>query len=220
MLNNIIHKALIDHNFTTEEHKTEHTTFYKRESGASIRFAILHKLDKLISPTELNAIINKSAPNSFTEHPSFRKNCDLICVHRLKRLAEFKNNEEQIFALEEDPHFFKKYILYYSDTEESAINNFSYDDIKETISNKNLFSDYKNDPLVASKYSVAAKIFIKLPFLELPFTREKLVSLPLQAQKAVREKDLADVYAIIKKYTENDEENLIKELIENELENS
>lgn len=219
MINKIIDEALIAHEFTIE-HVTDFTRFYKRRSGSAIRFAILHRLDELSSPTELNASINKSAPDSFLSDPSFKKNCDLICIHHLNKLAEFKNQEEQIFAIEEDPHFFKKYILYYSDTEEAAIQDYSYADIVRTISDKNQFSNYKNDPLAATQYSVAAKIFIKFPFLELPFTRGELVSLRLQAGEAVTQEGLDKTYATIQKLTANNVDELIKELIDNELENS
>jgi len=41
-------------------------------------------------------------PASFLNHPTFKKNCDLICIHHLNKLAEFKNHEEQIFAIEEE----------------------------------------------------------------------------------------------------------------------
>jgi hypothetical protein len=219
MINKIIDEALIAHEFTIE-HETELTRFYKRESGSAIRFAILHKLDELSSPTELNAAINKTVPDFFLGHPSFKKNCDLICIHHLNKLADFKNQEEQIFAIEEDPHFFKKYILYYSDAEDTAIQEYSYDDLVRTISDKNQFSKYKNDPLAATQYSVAAKIFIKLPFLELPFTKGELVSLRLQAGEAVAEEGLDATYATIQKVTTNNADELIKELIANELENS
>lgn len=219
MINKIIDEALIAHKFTIE-HASELTRFYKRESDSAIRFAILHKLDKLSSPAELNAAINQSAPDSFLSHPSFKKNCDLICIHHLNKLAEFKNHEEQIFAIEEDPHFFKKYILYYSDTEEAAIQDYSFDKLVTTISDKNQFSSYKDDPQAATQYSVAAKIFIKLPFLELPFTKGDLVSLRLQAGEAVTEECLDDTYEIIQKFTSNNIDELVKELIANELENS
>ncbi|WP_444677960.1 ABC-three component system middle component 1 [Halomonas sp. E19] len=219
MINKIIDEALIAHKFT-KEHETELTSFYKRESGSAIRFAILHKLDELTSPAELNAAINQSAPDSFHSHPAFKKNCDLICIHHLNKLAEFKEHEEQIFAIEEDPHFFKKYILYYSDTEEAAIQGYSFDKLVTTITDKSLFSNYKDDPLAATQYSVAAKIFIKLPFLELPFAKGELVSLRLQAGEAVTEEDLDETYAIIQKCTTNNIDELIKELIANELENN
>jgi hypothetical protein len=219
MINKIIDEALIAHKFTIE-HASDLTRFYKRESGSAIRFAILHKLDELSTPAELNAVINQSAPDSFLSHPTFKKNCDLICIHHLNKLAEFKNHEEQIFAIEEDPHFFKKYILYYSDTEVAAIQDYSFDKLVTTISDKSQFSNYKDDPLTATQYSVAAKIFIKLPFLELPFTKGDLVSLRLQAGEAVTEEDLDETYEIIQKFTSNNIDELVKELINNELENS
>ncbi|HBO8980230.1 TPA: hypothetical protein L5D12_002759 [Pseudomonas aeruginosa] len=219
MINKIIDEALIAHDFN-KEHGNDLTSFYIRESGSAIRFAILHKLDELSAPSELNAVINHAAPAAFLEHPAFRKNCDLICIHHLNKLAEFKNHEEKIFSIEEDPHFFKKYILYYSDTEDIAIQNYSYADLVETISDKSQFSSYKNDPLEATQYSVAAKIFIKLPFLELPFNRRELVSLRLQAGEAVAEEGLDATYAAIQRLTANNMDELLKELIDNELENN
>lgn len=219
MINRIIDEALIAHEFK-KEHQVDLTRFYVRETNLAIRFVILHKLDELHTPAELNAAINQSAPESFLNHPAFKKNCDLICVHQVNKLAEFKDNEEQIFAIEEDPHFFKKYILYYSDAEASAIQEYSFDKLVATISDKSQFSNYKSNPLAATQYSVAAKIFIKLPFLELPFTRGELVSLRLQAAEAVAEAELDATYKIAQKLTANNVDELIKELIKNELENN
>ncbi|MBF5040333.1 hypothetical protein INP77_12605 [Methylophilus sp. 13] len=219
MINKIIDEALIAHGFK-KENVNEVTSFYIRESGSEIRFAILHQLSTLLTPAELNTAINKSAPSAFLGHPAFKKNCDLICIHRLNKLAEFKNYEEQIFAIEEDPHFFKKYILYYSDTEEEAIKTYTYDDLKATISDKSQFNSYKNDPLAATQYSVAAKIYIKLPFLELPFKRSDLVSLRLQANEAVAEAGLDTTYSTIQRLTPKNIDELMKELIGNELENN
>jgi hypothetical protein len=219
MINKIIDEALIAHKFTIE-HASDLTRFYKREFGSAIRFAILHKLNELSTPADLNAAINQLAPDSFRSHPTFKKNCDLICIYQLNKLAEFKSHEEQIFAIEEDPHFFKKYILYYSDTEVAAIKDYSFDKLVTTISDKNQFSNYKDDPLAATQFSVAAKIFIKLPFLELPFTKGDLVPLRLQAGEAVTEEGLDDTYEIIQKITPNNIDELVRELIANELENS
>lgn|SRR3990167_5819694 len=218
MITKLIDEALIAHGFS-KEHETDATGFYIRESGSAIRFAVLHKLDQLPTPSALNATINQSAPESFTNNPTFKKNCDLICIHHLNKLAEFKDHEEQIFAIEEDPHFFKKYVLYYSDTEQSAIKDYSFEKLKVAIADKKHFSDYKNDPLAATQYSVAAKIFIKLPFLELPFNRGELVSLRLQAAEAVAQAELDSTYKIIQKLSASNADELIKEMIDDELAN-
>lgn len=218
MITRLIDEALIANQFIkTLENDT--TRFYIREMGTAIRFAILHKLDELAIPAELNAVIIESVPEVFANNPSFKKNCDLICTHHLKQLSEFKSHEEQIFAIEEDPHFFKKYVLYYSDAEDKALQGQSYEKLKETIADKELFNEYKKQPLTAMQYSVAAKIFIKLPFLELPFKKRDLVPLRLQAEGAVSEAGLTKTYESIQKLSNTNVDDLIKEMISDELAN-
>ena len=170
-------------------------------------------------PNSTQQSINQSAPESFTSNPTFKKNCDLICIYHLNKLAEFKDHEEQVFAIEEDPHFFKKYVLYYSDAEENAIKGFSFEKLKTTTADKKQFLDYKTDPLKATQYSFAAKIFIKLPFLELPFNKGELVSLRLQAAEAVAQADLSSTYELVQKFNNKNADDMVKEMITNELAN-
>lgn len=218
MIIKLVDEALIAHQFI-KELETEQTHFYKREVGSAIRFVILHKLDTLCTPKELHALINQLAPKSFTSDPSFKKNSDLICVHHFPQLSEFKNYEEKIFALEEDPHYYKKYVLYYSDAEEIALSGQSYETLRAIIADKELFNAYKDKPLTATHYSVAAKLFIKLPFLELPFNKRELVPLRLQAEEAVSEVGLLKMYENIQKLRDSNVDDLIKEMICDELEN-
>ncbi|EMB9091094.1 hypothetical protein KLH67_14660 [Klebsiella michiganensis] len=172
-----------------------------------------------MKPGDLNATINQSAPVAFTADPAFKKNCDLICIHHLDKLAEFKNSEEQIFEIEEDPHFYKKYVLYYSDTEVEAIKGLNFAKLNELISDKKQFDAYKKEPTSATKYSAAAKIFIKLPFLALNINKVELVPLRLQIEEAVAEVDLTKTYETVQKYDQLNAEDLIKELISDELAN-
>ncbi|MET4163111.1 hypothetical protein ABIE61_002974 [Marinobacterium sp. MBR-111] len=218
MIKQLIDEALIAHDFVCIK-KLETTSFYIRESGSAIRFAVLHNLDALSDPAELNNRINHLAPEEFRRNPSFKKNCDLICIHRLDVLAEFKDHEEEIFAIEEDPHFYKKYVLYYSIAEESALTDFTYEKLVSVIADKKEFLEYKENPLVATQYSFAAKIFIKLPFLELPSHHGNLVSLRLQAAESVAEAGLNDTYSTIQKVTDINADEIIKEMIRNEMEN-
>ena len=218
MIIKLINEALIAQQFV-EVLETDTTRFYIREMGTAIRFAILHKLNELTTPTELNATITRLIPEEFSNNPSFKKNCDLIFIYHLDKLAEFKSHEEQIFAIEEDPHFFKKYVLYYSDAEEHALEGKTYKDLKMIIADKNLFNVYKEQPLAATQYSVAAKIFIKLPFLELPFNKRELVPLRIQAEEAVSEVGLTKTYESIQKLSNTNVDDLIKEMINDELAN-
>ncbi|MCA2018021.1 hypothetical protein LDJ79_18010 [Vibrio tritonius] len=218
MIKQLIDEALIAHDFVSKR-KLESTSFYMRESGSAIRFAVVHILDDFPTPTELNSRINQLAPEEFRGNPSYKKNCDLVCIHRLDLLAQFKDHEEEIFALEEDPHFYKKYVLYYSAAEESALTNFTYEKLVSVIADKKEFLNYKENPLVATQYSFAAKTFIKLPFLELPTHQGELVSLRLQAEGAVAEAGLSDTYLTIRKVTAKNTDEIIKEMINNELAN-
>lgn len=218
MIKQLIDEALVAHDFVSKR-EMDTTSFYVRESGSAIRFAVVHTLDGLPDPAELNNRINHLAPEEFLRTPSFKKNCDLICIHRLDVLAEFKDHEEEIFAIEEDPHFYKKYVLYYSIAEESALTDFTYDKLVSVIADKKEFIDYKENPIVASQYSFAAKTFIKLPFLELPSHQGNLVPLRQQAIEAVAEAELNDTYSTIQKVTVNNADEIIKEMINNELEN-
>lgn len=218
MIKQLIDEALVAHGFLSKR-ELDTTSFYVRESGSAIRFAVVHTLDDLPDPAELNNRINHLAPEEFFRNPSFKKNCDLICIHRLDVLAEFKDHEEEIFAIEEDPHFYKKYVLYYSIAEESALTNFTYDKLVTVIADKKEFLGYKETPLTATQYSFAAKTFIKLPFLELPSHQGNLVSLRLQAAEAVAEAGLNDTYSTIQQVTDKNADAFIKEMIRNELAN-
>ena len=218
MIKQLIDEALVAHDFVSKC-KLETTSFYIRDFGSAIRFAVVHNLDELITPAELNSQINQLAPEEFLRNPSFKKNCDLICIYRLDVLAEFKEYEEGIFDIEEDPHFYKKYVLYYSIAEESTLTDFTYNKLESLIADKKEFIDYKENPLVASQYSFAAKTFIKLPFLELPNHQGNLVSLRQQAIEAVAEAGLSDTYLTIQQVTNVNADEIIKEMIKNELAN-
>ncbi|UUQ63343.1 hypothetical protein NLK61_18950 [Pseudomonas fuscovaginae UPB0736] len=218
MIIDLIHQALVAHGFSKVQ-DNDTTGFYVRENGTAIRFAVLHRLDELMNPGDLNAVINQAAPEAFATDPAFRKNCDLICIHHLNKLVEFKNHEEQIFEIEEDPHFYKKYVLYYSDTEIEAIKGLDFAKLNELISDKAQFNIYKNEPTAATKYSAAAKIFIKLPFLALDINKVELVPLRLQIEEAVAEADLTKTYGTVQKHGQINVEDLIKELINDELAN-
>lgn len=220
MLKQILDEALIAQGFVAAHH-SETSTYYLRHNDEAIRFVVVNQLTALQHPNELNEAITQSAPKEFIEHPAFKKNCDLICLLKLDKLAEFKDLEDEIFSIEENAYHYKKYILYYNDAEEQALSGFNYKNLTETISDKSQFDDYKSKPLAASAYSLATKIFIKLPFLELPHKTRELVPLKIQTEAAVAEAGLSAIYEKLQVTLEEDAalDALVKELIKNEMEN-
>ncbi|WP_429035286.1 ABC-three component system middle component 1 [Aeromonas media] len=221
MLNSIIENALLEHDFSLVN-KSAQTSYFLRLKGEAARFAIVHEMAELLPPDALNEIASLNAPKEFVEHPAFKKNCDLICLLRLNNLAEFKVLEDRIFAIEEDAYHYKKYVLYYTREEEKCLTGFEFADLLRTVSDKNQFEFYKESPLSSSTYSIAAKIFIKIPFLILTHERHELIPLRLQAEAAVAESEQTQLYKKIQELPESDDaftDNLIEELIKNELEN-
>ncbi|WP_292954586.1 MULTISPECIES: ABC-three component system middle component 1 [unclassified Neptuniibacter] len=216
MLSQIINEALSANGFNLVS-DSEPTSYYIHEDGESIRFAILHHMDDLPTPEELNSIATENAPSLFIEHPAFKKNSDLICILKFETLSGFKGLEDQIFSIEENPYHYKKHVLYYSESEEEVIKNSCYTDIIQAVQNKQLFDEYKDDPLAPSIYSIAAKIFIKLPFIKLPFNRQDLVPLSNRIQEAISEHELNYEYTEIQENSDTDK--LITDLIAHELEN-
>ncbi|EOH6038341.1 hypothetical protein ACL94L_003665 [Acinetobacter baumannii] len=67
---------------------------------------------------------------------------------------------------------------------------------------------------------MATKIFIKLPFLKLPFKKRELVPLRLQAESAVSEIGLSQMYEKIQKLDKKNLDDLIKGMISDELANN
>ncbi|MGU2252193.1 ABC-three component system middle component 1 [Pseudomonas aeruginosa] len=221
MLKGIISSALTEQEFSLV-HESEQSSYFLRLRGEAARFAIVHEMTELQSPESLNEAASFSAPKEFVEHPAFKKNCDLICLLRLEKLAEFKELEDRIFAIEEDAYHYKKYVLYYTKEEEDRLAGFEFADLLRTISDKSQFDSYKNSPLSSSTYSIAAKIFIKIPFLILSHEKRELVPLKLQAEAAVAESELTALYKKVQNLPEIDDiatDDLVKELIKNELEN-
>lgn len=221
MLKEIISNALTEQEFSLV-YTSEQSSYFHRLNGEAARFAIVHEMLGLQSPDSLNEAASINVPKEFIEHPAFKKNCDLICLLKLETLAEFKELEDEIFAIEEDAYHYKKYVLYYTKEEENCLAGFDFSDLLRTISNKSLFDAYKKSPLSSSTYSIAAKIFIKIPFLILNHEKRELVPLKTQAKAAVAESKLTELYNKLQSLPESDDDatdDLIKELMENELEN-
>ena len=220
MLREILSEAALKHSFIKSNSPNE-IGYYSKKDDDSERYLIFFKLNSIISIDEIHEIILQSLPESFSLSPSFNKNCDLILIYRMEKLSEYKEIEKQILGYEENPYHFKKYFLYYISSEEKLLNGKSYIDIEKIISNKSEFTLYKKDPLRPSLYSLAARTFIKLPFLEMPKSESEFIPLAVEAAAAVSEAGAQDIYTTIQKLAAapDELENILKGLIDNELEN-
>ena len=92
MIKQLIDEALVAHGFVSRR-ELDTSSFYVRKSGSAIRFAVVHTLDGLPNPAELNNLINHLAPDEFLRNPSFKKNCDLVTK---KRCMKWRLREKNI----------------------------------------------------------------------------------------------------------------------------
>lgn len=219
MLNEVIEGALKSDGFE-EVSKTDTLTFFKKEQGDYKRYIICYEINDLYDPSAINEYVLNNTPDSLKELASFSKNTDLIIFLRLENLAEFKKIEKEVFEIEEDAFFFKKYVLYFMGQEFDLIKGMSFEEMKGVLSNSQAFSEYKKNPLNPSLYSFVARIFIKLPFLEMPKTKQEIIPINLQVQNLVNELDSDLIFEMLKNITEEtDIDALIEMMIENEMEN-
>ncbi len=197
----------------------EQPTYMLQHNGESKRFLVILECLKLTSPQQLNSIALEFAPDTFKSDPAFDKNTDLIILHRLKLRAEFTKIESSIFAIEENPYYFKKYLLYYSDQELSFLETETFESISSVVMNEKEFSAYRNAPLEPTLYSIAARIYIKLPFVKVPIKESTLKPLTVYVEEAVSEIKLENYYDVFVKNENQPLDKIAEILINEEMEN-
>jgi hypothetical protein len=220
MLKKILIEAAEQHGFKLMN-SIQDTDFFERKIDGAERYLILKSLGVLDTIENIQSELLNSIPEFFSKEPAFNKNCDLVLIHRLQNLADFKEQENTILTYEEDPYHFKKYFLYFSDTEDKAIQGKHYGDFSSIVHEMDEFERYKENPLTPSFYSLAARVFIKLPFLGVPRSLKTLQPLSDDVTAVVAEAGLQQIHSRIASYTNTTDNasTLAQELIDEELEN-
>lgn len=191
MINGLLKEAatIDDSGFVFIEN-IEGFSFYKKIKENNKRFLIVYETDSLQEVDYYNNTIKDITPIEIKSEPAFERNSDLIILLNLKNLGDFNTHEQKIFSIEEDPYYFKKYVLYYSDEEVNLLANKSISDLRKIILDRNLFITYKNYPNYPSLYSFAARFFIKIPFLHVPVNEIKMPSIDVMLKESLLANDL------------------------------
>lgn len=228
MIKNIIEHFAIEHGFelinndTNLENYNEKLGYLIQSDGDKKRFLVLFESETIISPQELNDLVNKSSPEIFKLDPAFGRNTDLIILHQLDYRADFKMIENEVFNIEENPYYFKKYFLYFSKEELALLANQDIDSLTQVVTDVREFSEYRKNPLNPSLYSIAARIFIKAPFLKVPIKEGNLKPIKIYLDEALKEKNVHELYKDIlsKKDSGESPEEIIRSIINEAMENS
>lgn len=133
----------------------------------------------------------------------FKKNTSLLILIQVDKLGDEYDINNKIYDIEESTYFFKRYTLIYTLHQVELLGEISTNSYEDILCDKKLFEKYKEskndeDNLnnsfsdEALIYDIIAKVFIKLPFLIYPFTKnQQLLILKEQIEKQLNEKQLA-----------------------------
>lgn len=191
MINGLLKEAAtIDESGFVFIENIEGFSFYKKIKENNKRFLIVYETDSLQEVDYYNNTIKDIIPIEIKSEPAFERNTDLIILLKLDNLGDFNTHEQKIFSIEEDPYYFKKYVLYYSDEEKNILENKSINDLRNVILNRDLFNAYKKNPNYPSLYSFSARFFIKVPFLHVPVNEIEMPSIEVMLKESLLADDL------------------------------
>lgn len=218
MINEILSQAVTIAGFGSIYEQSDYSIFCNSSSGR--RYAIFVNLTSLPSIDELHELVLSKVPVDICSEPAFRKNCDLIIVRKFDQLADYEKFEDVILSYEEDPYHFKKYFLYFTEAEEQLLQGRDFSALTDSLSDQAQFARYKSDPKLPSLYGIAARVFIKVPFLPLPQSEQELIPLSVQIGEAVENVGLSSTWLKVSESLTNDGiENFIEGIFNEELEN-
>ncbi|RDY28427.1 hypothetical protein CHL78_005885 [Romboutsia weinsteinii] len=193
----VLHKIFKDNSF--EMQSFECGDYYS--SKVKSENYIVYFIDNLTN-VNIDEILDNKIDSIAVENinKEMKKNTSVIFVTRTNG-SELNNTEKKlIFKIEEDPYFYKKYVLWYTDEELKNINLY-LDDMTKFLMNRELFQSMKNilefdiakiqseEKNKVYSYMLLCRMFIKLPFLSLKSVYNKSDSNELQNF----EKKIADI---------------------------
>lgn len=139
----------------------------------------------------------------FGEDPNIEKNTSLLVLLNSRRVSD-----NLVLKLEEDPYYFRKYLLQYSDDEVNDLFKTHLAEIKakgvvkvmeEIINNIELFETFKKNPDDNSIYNLIATIFIKLSIIRMNVEDKKVTSLRTMINDSLEQRNLIDLKVKIDK---------------------
>ncbi|WP_424348911.1 ABC-three component system middle component 1 [Latilactobacillus sp. 5-91] len=100
----------------------------------------------------------------------------------------FNSNKNQIMKIEEDPYYFRKYVLVYTQTSLDQIREYTLSELKQFVLENDNYEKFEQDIFKMPEYFLAMECYIKFPFFNLPVREEKYLSLESLIIREVNEK--------------------------------
>ncbi|HAM80895.1 ABC-three component system middle component 1 [Ornithinibacillus bavariensis] len=219
-MNKIIRQIFYDNGFSNIELETPFegnlVDFWVNNSKYAVNYYLVLYVDDIKEdflsnevPTYFNSI--KKLVNGYDE--KMDKNLSMIvCVNTTN--SKTKKITDKIFEIEEDPYFFKKYVITYNiDSYKQLEKLFGGKDessnsiLNRIINDTNKFLAFKkneeNDTTVL--YEICTKLMIKIPFLRLEKRLEKMEDLSAVINEELQQKELFTFKDTLLNLDENNE---------------
>lgn len=218
-MNKIIRQIFYDNGFSNIELETPFegnlVDFWVNNSKYAVSYYLVLYVDDIKEdflsnevPIYFNSI--KKLEDGYDE--KMDKNLSMIvCVNTTN--SKTKNITDKIFEIEEDPYFFKKYVITYNMDSYKQLEKLfggkesSNNMLNRTINDTNKFLAFKkneeNETTVL--YEICTKLMIKIPFLRLEKRLEKMEDLSAIINEELQQKELFTFKDTLLNLDENNE---------------
>ncbi|NSP57801.1 hypothetical protein HRF30_14350 [Enterococcus faecalis] len=183
----------------------------------------------IVYTDEINTeFISKRVPEYFNAIKTIEKGYDERIDKNLSMLICLRNNttsiieHKNIFEIEEDPYFFKKYLLVYNrDIESIKKELLMGENINNTINNivndTEKFAQYKQglDNPDVELYEICTKLITKIPFISLKHTQSNLNDLSKTIENCLEKKGLKESRNKILQHFDLEDEEFICRIVDN-----
>lgn len=193
----IIKKIFEESGFKENNLSTNKISFYEKKDKEYFLISNYSEQDvtDFFSSDKTNGIISLF-DNLKKQRTDIEKNTSLLILFKVNSFSEVEKFKNQIFRIEEDEYFFRKYIICY--TNESIIDlkvepQLSRVMLNEKLGDDNSFKKFEKNKYFSDEYFLIMQLFVKLPFLKLE----------------IQPNDFTNIKEIISK----DEDKLIKNII-------
>lgn len=144
----------------------------------------------------------------------------IVCYHENNNDNPEKRNK-LYFDIEEDPYYFKKYLISYSDIEVNELNkkfnskNNLTEFINNIIVNSDYFKEFKNEKNSNNSilYKICSKMMIKIPIVSLDYRKDELENLSNKIDGIMQNQELNDLRNIVLNAEAIPEESLLEQII-------
>lgn len=229
IMKHILNNIFIENQFNTRYEKSE-LEIYEREDKEYF-FTInldANELSGFFSNKKINDIINIQN-NLYKEYEAIKKNSSLIIYVKTNNLTKFyEKYKKDIYKIEEDEYFFRKFVLVYTDEGIKNLNieNNISDKLKNILLEPGRMDNFENVYFKDEEFFLTMQLYVKLSFLTYSINEQPFISINERILMNMQKENLTSDYTLIKNWLsmlvkkEQEENNHDKQDYLNELENA